>query len=345
MDWFKPKRIFLDYASATPVLPEVRRTMEKYWSRDFYNPSAIYEEGMRIKKEVEEFKGKIAELMGATKEGIIFTSGGTESNVLAIGGLKNTHIIIDIESHPSISEATKDFKVSTWRAGAELEIGKTTTLISTVATDNRTGRKVREWRKLHLPAGGPHPLLHVDASQTANYFKVGLETLACDLITLDAAKLYGPKGIGALVVRRGVMLNLPPRGTLPVPLIAGFVKALEIASRDRESEAKRLTLLSQKFAEILRYSLPSIRVTVTAPNIVNVSVPEILPELLVLALDRRGVLSSAGPACNSNKPEPPETPVRFSFGRFTTSSDTRRAAEIFCSVVRSVLKWPVNAAV
>ncbi|MEX2013848.1 MAG: aminotransferase class V-fold PLP-dependent enzyme [Parcubacteria group bacterium] len=331
MNWFQKKIIFLDYASATPVLTEVREVMDKYWSRDFYNPSAIYEEGVRVKKEVDEFKSKVAELMGAAKEGVLFTSGGTESNVLAVLGLKNTHVIIDTESHPSVSEAAKGLNVSTWRLGQELEIGKTTTLISTVTTDNKIGRKVRQWRRLDETK---RPLLHVDASQTANYFKIGLEALACDLITLDGAKLYGPKGIGALVVRKGVVLDLPPRGTLPVPLIGGFVKALEIASRDRESEAKRLTVLSQKFAEMLRHSLPSIGVSVTVPNIVNVSVPAMLPEFLVLSLERHGVLSSAGPACNSNKPEPPETPVRFSFGRFSTLSDVRRAAETFYRVCR-----------
>ena len=297
--------------------------MEKYWSKDFYNSSAIYEEGVRVKKEVDGFRTKIAELMGAAKEGVIFTSGGTESNVLAIRGTKAGKIIFEPESHPSVVEAAKGVS------------GSETALISSVTTDNKLGRKVRQERK---NKNSQFPLLHIDASQTANYFPVGLEVLACDLITLDAAKLYGPKGIGALIVRRGVVLDLPPRGTLPVPLIAGFVKALEIASRNRESEAKRLIALSQKFAETLARSLPSIQVTVTAPNMVNVSVPGILPEFLVLALERRGVLSSAGPACNSNKPEPPETPVRFSFGRFTTSSDIKRAAEIFCSIVRGVVK-------
>ncbi|MDO8590273.1 MAG: aminotransferase class V-fold PLP-dependent enzyme [bacterium] len=323
MNWFKPKRIFLDYASATPVLPEVRRVMEQYWSKDFYNSSAIYEEGERVKEAVEYCRANIAKILGVGKESVIFTSGGTESNVLAIRGVKPGQIVIDAESHPSVFEAAKDI------GGPEI------TLVSSITTDNKRGRAIREERKKN---NSEYPLLHVDASQTANYFPVGLEVLACDILTLDSAKLYGPKGIGALVVRKGVKLAIPPQGTLPVPLIAGFAKALEIAVRDREAERIRLESLSAGFVEAIERSLPQALVTRSLPNIVHVFVPGILPEYLVLALDRQGVMVSAGPACNSYKPEPPDTPVRFSFGRFTTASDVRRAAKIFCRIATSVVK-------
>ncbi|KKT95745.1 MAG: Cysteine desulfurase family protein, partial [Parcubacteria group bacterium GW2011_GWA2_45_15] len=303
--------------------PEVRRVMEKYWSKDFYNPNAIYEEGVRIKKDVDEYRAKIARILGVAKEAIIFTSGGTEANTWAVRGVKPGRIVVEQDSHPSVSEAAKDIT------------GEETTLISSTATDNELGRKIREERK---KGNTEFPLLHIDASQTAGYFNVGLEALACDLLTLDAAKLYGPKGIGALVVKRGVKLDLPPLGTPAVPLIAGFVKALEIAVRDRALECKRLDSLSVEFIELIEQSLPQTLITRSLPNVVHVLVPGILPEFLVLALDRAGVLVSAGPACNSNKPEPPDTPVRFSFGRYTTFSEVRRAAEIFCKICRSVVK-------
>ncbi|MDP3763808.1 MAG: aminotransferase class V-fold PLP-dependent enzyme [bacterium] len=323
MNWFKQKRIFLDYASATPVLPEVRWAMKKYWSKNFYNPSAIYEEGIKVKKDIDGYRTKIARILGVAKEGIIFTSGGTEANTWAVRGVKPGRIIVEQDSHPSVLEAAKDIT------------GVETTLVSSVATDNKLGRKIREERKRN---NSEYPLLHIDASQNANYFSVGLEVLACDLLTLDAAKLYGPKGIGALIVKRDVKLNLPPIGTPPVPLIAGFVKALEIAVHDRESERKRLDSLSVEFVESIQQSLPQALVTRSLPNIVHVSMPGILPEFLVLALDRAGILVSAGPACNSNKPEPPDTPVRFSFGRPTTSGEINRAAEIFCQICQSVVK-------
>ena len=216
-----------------------------------------------------------------------------------------------------------------------LFIDSESTLISSVTTDNKLGRKIREERK---KGNTEFPLLHIDASQTAGYFNVGLEALACDLLTLDAAKLYGPKGIGALIVKKDVKLDLPPLGTPAVPLIAGFAKALEIADRDRALECKRLDSLSVEFMELIQQSLPQAIVTHSLPNVVHIWVPGILPEFLVLALDRAGVLVSAGPACNSNKPEPPEAPVRFSFGRYTTFSEVKRAAKIFCQICQSMVK-------
>jgi cysteine desulfurase len=257
------------------------------------------------------------------KESVIFTSGGTEANVLAVRGVGPGRIVIEGESHPSVFEA------------AEGITGKKTTLISSATTTNLLGRKIREERK---KKNSQYPLLHIDASQTAAYFNVGLESLQCDLLTLDAAKLYGPKGIGALVVRRGVELALPPRGTPSAALIAGFACALEIAVRDRESERVRLSSLSERFAEKVRQDISQASVEILEPNIVHVLVPEVLPEFMILALDRSGVKASAGPACNSNKPESPDTPVRFSFGRFTTQKDIDEAAKIFCKEVGNLLK-------
>lgn len=317
------ERIFLDYASATPVLPEVRQAMEKYWSKDFYNPNAIYEEGVRVSLEVSKFRRQIAGMFGAAPENVIFTSGGTEANALIVRGVKSGKIIIESESHPSVSDAAKGVT------------GKELVLVSSVTTDNKLGRSIREERK---KKNSSYPLLHIDASQTAQYFDVGLETLACDLITLDAAKLYGPKGIGAIILKRGIKLNLPPLGTPPVPLIAGFAKALEIVIKDREAEFKRLSSIVGEFADVVQDALPQAEVEQILPNIINVSVPGILPEYLVLALDREGVMVSAGPACNSNKPESPETPVRISLGKFTTEPEVKKATEIFCLTCANVLK-------
>lgn len=332
MDWFKQlfsnkKRIFLDYASATPLRKEARASVEKYWSRDFYNPNAIYAEGEKVRKEIRECKERIAKLFDAQAENVVFTSGGTEGNVWIMQGIKNVHVVIDNDSHPSVLDAAKGLKVSIWNKDEELPVRKETTLVSSITTDNKLGRKVRELRKKN---GGAFPFLHIDASQSAQYFNVGLETLACDILTLDSAKLYGPKGIGAIIFRRGVKIDLPPQGTPSVPLIAGFTKALELAVKDREVESKRLSSLAGKFVAQVQKGIPNALVEVVEPNMVNVTVPGILPEFLVLKLDRKGVMVSAGPACNSNKPEPPETPVRFSFGKFTTEDEIKKAAEILC---------------
>jgi cysteine desulfurase len=135
-----------------------------------------------------------------------------------------------------------------------------------------------------------------------------------------------------------VKLSLPPQGTPAVPLIVGFTKALEIAVKDREVERNRLSKLSTLFVQGIQSEYPEVVVSQTLPNIVNVSVPNVLPEFLVLALDKNGLMVSAGPACNSNKPEPPETPVRFSFGRQTSEKDISEAIKIFCLTLQNMLK-------
>src|SRR3989344_1215050 len=178
---YRQNRIFLDYASATPVLPEVRKVMEKYWSKDFYNPNAIYDEGVRVKKDVDEYRTKIARILGVAKETIIFTSGGREANTWAVRGVKPGRIVVEPDAHPSVLEAAQGI------------LGTKLVLVSSVTTDNKLGRKIREERKKN---NSEYPLLHIDASQSALYFNVSLEALACDLLTLDAAKLYGPTGIG-----------------------------------------------------------------------------------------------------------------------------------------------------
>lgn len=336
MDWInklfqqKNKRIYLDHAAATPLLPEVAREMEKYWSREFYNPNATYTEGEKVRKEVEEYRTRIARILGVAKESVIFTSGGTEANVLVVRGVKPGRVVAETDSHPSILEAVQENN------------SEEVVLVSSVAPNNKRGREIRAERKAN---DSEYPLLHIDASQTAAYFDVSLEKLACDLLTLDSAKLGGPKGCGALVVRRRVSVQLPPRGTPAVPLIAGFCVALEVAARDREVENKRLSLLSEGFKVAVESVLPDVQISLTPPHIINVSVPAcagrpgILPELLVLALDKAGVMVSAGPACNSNKPEPVDTPVRFSLGKSTTEKEVREAAKILCETVQNLLKF------
>jgi cysteine desulfurase len=280
-----------------------------------------------VKAEVAGYRKKIAEILGVSEKSVIFTSGGTEANVLAVRGVKQGKVIIQPGSHPSVEESVLE------------NAFRDVTLVSSPVIDSELGRQIRKEREKN---NSDYPLLHVDASGGAQYFDIGLEKLACDLITLDASKLYGPKGVGALIVRRGVSLNLHPLGTPAVPLIAGFAKALEIAERDRESEFKRLEYLSGEFIKGLEKDVLTAEVSRILPNIVNVSVPGILPEMLVLALDRAGVAVSAGPACNFNKPEPPfdatqgkpETPVRFSFGRDTTKKDIDKVLEIFPKLIR-----------
>lgn len=411
MDWFNrffmkkevvkgPGRIFLDYASATPVLPEVAEAMKKHSSDDFYNPSAIYEEGLKAKANLEEMRGKAAKILGAAADNVVFVAGGTEADNLAILGafeearkaVPVPHIIISAIEHSAVERAALECV----RRGGELSVApvdeegvvileeleslikKNTVLVSigyanseigTVQPLSRYGRLVKEIRKKN---GGTYPVLHSDASAAPNYLQVNLEALQCDLLSLDGAKMYGPKGAGLLAMRRGVRLHPLVfggsqekglrAGTPNLAAIAGLVKALEIAERDREAESARLSMLRQGFVATIAKSFPRIVWNGSAesglPNIVSLSVPGVLGELLLLKLDREGVAVSVGTACSLDERESgspvikaigeedlKESTIRVSFGRATTEKDIQEAIKIFCQALENVLKSSHVAAI
>ena len=399
MSWFRrnptslklrgARRIFLDYASATPVLPEVRQAMEKYWSKDFYNPAAIYREGLDVKEGVESCRARVARALGVAENGVIFTAGGTESDNLAILGafeksletIKRPHVIISAIEHPAIVAAAEEV---VRRGGAVSLLGvdqeglvsiealkkllkKNTFLVSiglanneigTIQPLSKIGRFLSEFRKDH---GSVYPYLHTDASQAPSFLEVGIENLQSDLLTLDGSKIYGPKGIGILAVRRGVKIRSlilggeqergRRAGTLNPALVAGFALALEIALKDRGKESQRLEVFRRYFVESVTKRLPAAVINGSRdfhlPNIVSVSLPGTLAEFILLKLDRAGLLVSVGSACSSDervsgspvitalgKRDLAEATLRFSFGRFTTERDVRQAIEIFCGICK-----------
>lgn len=394
MKWFsKKKRIFLDYASATPVLPEVSKVMEKYWTKEFYNPSAIYSEAIGIKNTLEEARTSIARLLGISLSGVIFTSGGTESDNLAILGsfevarksFKRPHLVISGVEHPAVMESAREVE----RRGGEVSVipvgedgmisleklkdslKKSTFLVSvglangeigTIQPLQKIGRIVRDYRK---KSDGVYPLLHTDASQAPNYLDIVFEKLNADMITLDGAKIYGPKGIGVLAVRKNVKIKPiifggnqeggRRAGTESPGLALGFSVALEMAVKNRMKESERLDILRKEFIDYVREKLPRALINGSVesrlPNIVSISVSGVLAEFVVLKLEREGILASVGSACSSDEREEGSSviralglgelatsTVRFSFGRGTKRPDVIRAAEIFCRVSNSVLK-------
>ncbi|MEX0919210.1 MAG: cysteine desulfurase family protein [Parcubacteria group bacterium] len=389
MFWHKKKRIYLDYASTTPVLPEVKKVMDKYWSEDFYNPSALYEEGLRVRREVEDYRTSTARILGASKKNVIFTASGTESNNLAILGafekaletVKNPHIIISSIEHPAILKTALEVKR---RGGAvtilevdeeglispealKRELRENTFMISlslanseigTIQPVSKVGRIIREYRK---EKESDFPLLHSDASQALNYVSFTLESLQADLLSLDGSKIYGPKGVGVLVMRTGV--NLLPiilggsqekglrAGTLNPALIAGFSQALEEASKIREEESKRLESLREYFIhQVSKRILEAIfngSEESHLPNIVSVSIPNTLSEFLALKFDKEGFMVSVGTACSLDeqvsgspvikalgKDYLKESTLRFSFGRETTKREIDEVVEVFCRITQ-----------
>lgn len=405
MSWFekifqKKRRIFLDYASATPVLPEAKFAMEKFWSENFHNPSAIYEEGVKVKEGLARFRARVANLLGIVSTGIVFTSGGTESDNLAVLGAfeefkeerklfrrgeTRPHLVISATEHPAVMAAAAEVV----RRGGEVSIVEVneggmiapekikkvlrhnTFLVSvslvnneigTIAPIPKIGRLVREHRKNRESR---FPYLHTDASQAPGFLDVNLEALQTDMLTLDSAKIYGPKGVGILALRKGV--SIKPlflgggqedgrrSGTVNTALVAGFVLALEMAVKDRDKETLRLGLVRKNFVDLITKNLPEAIFNgakgYCLPSIVSISIPGILAEFVLLKLDRAGVLASAGSACSLDgresgspviraigKADLSESTLRFSFGRFTSPEDAKLAAKIFCQTIRSVVK-------
>ena len=389
MSLLKPKRVYLDYASTTPVLPEVKRVMDKYFTEDFYNPSSIYMEAMIVKRKVEEMRIRISRILGVKYNDIYFLASGTESANLAIlgafeavrGKLDKPHIIISAIEHPAVKESTKEVV----RRGGEVtvvgvdEFGRVspqeilasikpnTILVSIMLANNELGtiepigrisRLINEYKKKN---NTPFPYIHTDASQAANYLKVYMPSLGVDLMTLDGSKIYGPKGVGVLVVRPNVELH--PiifgggqekglrSGTENPSLIVGFTKAFEIADKDRESESKRLSIIKNKFIDGIKKSLPEAIINTpteeSLPNIVSVSVHGMLAEFVAIKLDRDGFMVSTGSACGTNKgasgtealvalgrPELKESTIRFSFGRLTKTNDAVRALKAFIKIMQ-----------
>jgi cysteine desulfurase len=347
--------------------------MEKYLSRDFYNPSSIYDEGRVVRQALEEARTQVARIVHAGTKDVIFTSGGTESDNLAILGaleevmktIPRPHIIVAEHEHSAIIEAARAAE----RRGAELSIvpveeivaqmRDNTALISLSLVNGETGeinpvarigRAVRASRKARasLPAGrqNAYPLLHVDASQAALTQHINVDTLQADLLTLDAGKIYGPKGAGALIVRPWA--HLVPQmvgggqerglrsGTENLPGIAGFAEALSLADAQREVLAGQMKELRELFVLHLRDELPEAIVNggeSAAPNIVSVTIPGKLHEYLAVALAEKGVLVSAGSSCRSRKDGGEQEALRFSFGRATSARDIERAVRALGEVL------------
>ena len=405
MEWLKSlfstrsQRIFLDYASATPVRKEVREVMEKYWTKSFYNPSAIYQEGLEVKKEVEEYRSRVAKLLGVSHKDIVFTASGTESNNLAILGayeafkesqkgsrhpITKPHIIISAIEHPSVVRAAEEVV----RRGGDMSIvpvneeglvspeairlavkhntflisvSMASSEIGTVEPIAKIGRIIREERKM----GKTYPLLHTDASAAYLYLQVNLESLQADLVTLDSAKVYGPKGAGLLAVRRGVSLRPIVQGggqerglrsgTINPALIAGFSRAIELAASERMEESARTERLRGYFVDKITQEIPQAVINGSGdsriPNIVSVSIPGVLSEFALLKLDQEGIMVSGGTTCSLDeresgspviralgKPELAEATLRISFGKFTTDEDVEKATEIFCRTIKNMVK-------
>jgi len=373
------QRIYLDHAATTPTRPEVVKAMLPHFTNAFGNPSSIYSYGQEARRAVEETRTQVAKLIGARSEEIIFTSGGTEADNFALKGVayanepKGNHIITTSIEHHAVLEVCKFLG----RRGLKITylpvdeyglvdpddvrkaITAKTILISVMHANNEVGtiEPVAEIGKIAREAG---IYFHSDAVQTVGHIPVNVAELKVDLLAISGHKLYGPKGVGALYVRKGSKLSPLMQGgeqekrrragTENVPAIVGLGKAVELAGQEMGKETERLIHLRDKLIKGLGEKIDHIRLNghpkKRLPNNVNVSVDFVEGESLLLNLDLEGICASTGSACSSASLEPshvllalglpPEQAhgsLRFTLGQENTEADIERVLEVLPGIV------------
>lgn len=373
------KKIYLDYAATTPCDPEVIKAMETYFFEKFGNPASIHSFGQEAKKGMEDSREIVASFLGAKPEEIIFTSGGTESNNFVIKGVafalqsKGNHIITSNIEHHAITEPCKflekrGFKITYVRVDKDglvppEEVKKAITdktiLISIMHANNEIGviQPIAEIGKIAKEKG---VYFHTDAVQTVGHIPLGVDELNVDLLSLSAHKFYGPKGIGALYVRKGVRIERfldggdQERGrrasTQNTPGMVGLAKALEICQKKMQEEARFQISLRDRMIKEIQNKIPDVRLNghpaLRLPNNVNVSIKYIEGESMLLNLDMLGIACSTGSACTSTSLEPSHVllaiglphdiahgSLRITLGRWTKQADVDYVLEHLPNIV------------
>lgn len=376
-----PRPVYLDYHATTPVDPRVLAYMQPYFTERFGNPGSVgHAYGWEARDAVEEARAQIAAHIGASAREIVFTSGATESNNLALRGTaerarRGRHIVSIKTEHRAVLDplaklARRGYEVTLLdvtpaphpQAGL-LDVDRLaaalrpeTFLVSVMLANNEIGviQPLAEIARLCRERG---VLLHCDATQAVGKMPVNVDELCVDLMSFTAHKIYGPKGIGALYVRREPPVALQPQidgggqergrrsGTLNVPGIVGFARALELCAQEWPDEPQRLARLRDRLFEQLAATLPGTVLNgpsldlpgLRLPGNLNVAIEGVDGEALLAAL--RDVAVSSGSACTSADPEPSHVlralglseplvraSLRFGLGRFTTEEEVDFAA-------------------
>ena len=382
--------IYLDYAAATPVSKKAKAAMLPYFDEKFFNPSAAYLPAVETRHEYEAAKDTIAHVIGAKGVDLVMTSGATEANSLVFAAVPDdAEVLISAVEHPSIraNAARKKYQIinvdQTGRIDIEdfkKKLNAKIQLVSVCLASSELGtiqplsdisRIVAKERTRRALAGEKTPLVfHSDASQGLGLMEVKVARLGVDLLTINAAKVYGPKGIAALYV--GHRVRLSPQlygggqemglrsGTENVPATIAFATAATEAEKHLNFERKRLQQLTAKFHEILAGELKDDIIFLgkdktRLPNFMPISLPGLDAERLIFALEMRGVYVSTGAACAASKGEKSATltaiglddkaiagSLRITLGAPTTEADVKKAAEAIIEVVRAEQKRLTN---
>ncbi len=392
-----PREVYLDHAAAAPLDARVFAVMRPFLETMHGNPSSFHTQGKRAKDALDAARASVAQSLGARPDEILFTSGGTEADNLAVLGYARAnaehgkHIVTTEIEHQAILESVghlekkEGFEVTYLKPDAfgritaeqvVAALRPDTILVSVMYANNEIGtiepvaeigNAVWKWRAEHAR---PHLVFHTDACQAAGALELDVNKLHVDLMTINGSKIYGPKGVGALYVRRGIKLrpllfggaqerSLRP-GTEQVAGIVGLATALNLAQKEAAHENARLTALRDALIAGIKARVPKVRLnghpTERLPNNVNMSFLDVEGEALLLYLDAAGVYASTGSACTSASLDPSHVilalgmpyevahgSLRFSIGRATTKEDIDYVLEVLPPLVEKLRAIsPVN---
>ena len=374
--------IYLDYNATAPIHPEVLEAMQPYLTEKFGNPSSLHSFGREAKVAVEEAREKVAKLINAHPSEIYFTSCGSESDNWAIKGIlwanknKGNHIIISKIEHQAVLETCKFLEENGYSVtyldvdkfgmvdpdNLRKSVRKDTVIVSIMHANNEVGT-IQPIEELLKIAKERNVVFHTDAVQSIGKISVDVQKLGVDLLSISGHKLYAPKGIGVLFIKRGTKITSLLQGgnqersrragTENVASIVGLGKACEIAMRDLDEYQDKMKRLSESFLKKILDTIPEVYLnghpTLRVPNTVNLSFNGCDGESIILGLDLQGVAVSSGSACSIGSLEPSHVlmamgvpkhltlgSVRFSFGRFNSMEDVEYVTEILPGIVEKI---------
>lgn len=381
--------VYLDNSATTRTFPEVAELMSKIMCEDYGNPSSMHNKGVQAERYVRYGRETLAQILKVNEKEIYFTSGGTESDNLALIGCAmanyraGKHLITTKIEHPAILQTMhyledQGFEVTYLSVNDKGQISlqelqnamrKDTILVSIMHTNNEIGavEPIAEAGRL-IKSTNPSTLFHVDAVQGFGKYRIYPKRMGIDLLSVSGHKIHGPKGVGFLYIGEKVKIhniiygggqqkNLRS-GTENVPGIAGMAKAAEMLYNHLEEDAERLYSLKDYFCEGLR-KIPDIRINNPegmegAPHIVSLSVAGVRSEVLLHALEDKGIYVSAGSACSSNKPHtagsatmkaiklPEEfldSTLRFSMSVYTTREELDYTLQVMYDIIPMLRKY------
>lgn len=387
-------KIYLDNAASTPLDANVKKEIERGFSFDG-NPSSFNDAGRKAREELEKVRLKIAQFLGAHNDELVFTSSGSESNNLAIKGATGVfrssttskrEIITTLIEHPSVLKPMKEleetgFKIKYLKLDKEgtidlndlaTKLNRNTLLVSVMYANNEIGtiepiakasKVISEFNKKLEINEAEKVLFHTDACQAVGYLNMKVNQLGVDLLTFNGTKIYGPRGVGVLYIKRGVLIA--PQilggdqehglraGTENLPAILGLTKAIELIDKDK---SKKTAELRDYFLDQIKSKIPEAKINGALvgqrlPNNISISMPSLSGENILLELDKYSIYAGSGSACTARSVEPSHVlkaigtdlnyingTIRLSLGRQTTKKDLDYVLKVLVKIMANLKK-------